>query len=755
MNLTQSILPLLLLASLPFQAAAEGNFPVRRVAGDRSTAVPAPRYVAPTATAHVNDATLGSVMAAFTIKGAQAEASTWQENFDNDTEGWTFDPTSNVTWTTRQIAAPDNAKSFSAIDPDDVKSLFVEGPYQTFKREISSATSPRFTVPDNGTLHFWIGFSLNYDDVCRLSLSISTDGFATSREIWNSKDAPGEKPWAWRKIDLPIDEYAGTEVSLRFTYGPGSGDTFGTGGYLGDFAIDGMSVTGLGNIDSIDLMTGDRLELVDISEGDIASWTWTFPGAVPESSTERNPTVYYTADGTYDISLTVTAADGTASTVTKPAFARVTGTAPTARIVPPATFRNSDNGKYLIAPLAPVTFMDGSTGFPTSRSWTFTGVDPEAGKVTTSAESDPVVGYSFLHDQTAFLEVENNHGKSIDQVDLSVEYSALATNVRKGEAATNFDMGDWGLFPGSNTRNITAFAERFSRPSRPVMIEGAYVFFTHNEAEEVIDQIANIGVHLCTSADGKPDKRLDSFWWSVFELDMPAAGSDKLVGTYFPFTEAPMVSDEFFIVVDGFPKKSETANVAFAMAPFRAEGGTAYMLKDEEWIDVSTYFPAGANHTSFLVYPVINHSVMAPLTNETGTITVGPDATTTDFEIFSYMGYKTPADIDADWCRIVSEPNGMTVDKLTIAVDAMPAGINSRRANITLTDGGSNLVLTVIQDAKAQSGIQAPAAEATASRVDVYSAGGVLLRSGVSPAEALDDLPAGLYIVGGRKIAKF
>lgn len=744
----------MLLGSLPVLAAADSATPVRQAAvAERQAVTVGVRYAAPKTIHHVNDAD-GSVTAAFSVKGAAADEAAWSDNFDNGLDGWTVDPTTYVTWTTKQIAAPGDAKSFSAIDPADVKSLFVEGPYQTFRREKSSATSPVFTVPANGMLHFWIGFSLNYDDECRLSLSVSADDFATSEEIWNSKDATGERPWAWRKVELSLEKYAGCDLRLRLTYGPGGKDTFGTGGYLGDFAIDGLSVTGVGSVDHVDLMTGQSLDLVDLSTGNVTSWSWSFPGGVPETSTEKNPSVYYTADGSYDVSLTVTDAEGKASTVTRTAFARVTGTEPKARIIPPATFRNSSNGKYLIAPLANVTFMDGSDGFPSSRSWTFTGVDPEAGAVTTSTEVNPTVGYSFLHDQTAFLEVENNHGKSIDMVDLSVEYSALATNMRSGERGTNFDMGDWGLFPGSNTQGITAFAEKFSRPSRPVMIDGAYVFFTRNDAEEVVDQIANIGVHLYTSKDGKPDKRLDSFWWSTFELDMPQAGSSQMVGTSFPFTEAPIVDDEFFIVIDGLPEKTETANVAFAMAPFRAEGNTAYMFKNGEWIEVSSYFPAGQNHTSFMVYPSVSHSVMAPLTDKEGKLTVGPDAGTSDFEIFSYMGYKLPADIDADWLRLTGEPNGMTVDQLHIAYDALPAGINSREGHITVSDGGSTLTLTVVQDSKAQSGIQGPAVSVDAP-VDVYSVQGILLRSAVSADSALDGLPAGLYIVGGRKVANF
>ncbi len=739
---------LILTAASLVTAAAVATSPVapakvKRAGNLAVETAPAVAYKAPTKALFAP----GTATVDITVKGTAAPEAAWSDNFDNGMSDWTKSPADYVTWTTKPITG---TKSFATIDPTDVQSLFVEGPYQTFRRETAWIDSRSFTVPKDGALHFWVGFSLNYDDTSRLIVSLSTDNFETSTEIWNSKDAPGEKPWAWREINVPLSQWVGQTVRLRLTYGPGSSDIFGTGGYLGDFAIDNMSVTGMGSVDHVDLTTGEPLVLAAIAEGDIAGYQWSMPGAVPATSTEANPEVYYTTDGDYDITLTATMADGQTATVTKTAFVTVTGTVPVVKIRPPATFRDASTGGYLVAPLAPVTFMDASTGFPTSHAWTFTGVDPEPNAYYTTTEASPAVSYSFLHQQAALLEASNQHGGGDDMVTLSVEYSALATNVRPGEGATNFDMGDWGLFPGSNTRKITAYAERFSKPSRPVMIDGVYVYFTRAEAEEVADQIANVGVHLYTSKDGKPDKRLDSFWWSVFELDLPAAGSTNLVGTAFPFTECPIVDDEFFIVVDGLPEKSETCNVAFAMAPFRGEGNTSMMLKDDEWIELSDYFPAGANHTSFHIYPSIHHSVMACLSHADNQQTVGGTAGNAEFEIFSYMGYQTPIEVDADWCRVVSEPNDMTVDRIVVEYDAIPAGVKERVAHLTLTDGASTLPLTLVQDATS-SGVSTAVVSQNAF-VDVYSMQGIQVRRGVARDNALQGLPAGIYIVDGRRV---
>lgn len=49
----------------------------------------------------------------------------------------------------------------------------------------------------------------------------------------------------------------------------------------------------------------DEVQFTDYSAGDIVSWSWSFPGGQPETSTEQNPTVIYNTEGTYDVTLVV------------------------------------------------------------------------------------------------------------------------------------------------------------------------------------------------------------------------------------------------------------------------------------------------------------------------------------------------------------------------------------------------------------------------------------------------------------------
>lgn len=633
----------------------------------------------------------GALVANFSCRADDSDVVMWSEGFDNGMNGWIADESEDITWSLANYASD----PFTNIDPENVNSLFVDGPYQVFKRAKSSVTSPALSIPANGNLKAYIGFSQNFDDECRLYLYVSTDDFATSEELWNSGNETGELPWRWHPIEVSLAEYAGQEVKLRFTYGSGGEDIFDTGGYMGSFYIDGLQITGVAPIEQVSVMTGETVSFINLSEGNPTSYQWIFPGGTPASSTERNPKVYYTCDGAYDVTLTVS--DGTSQdSKTITGFVRVTGTEPTAVIIPPATFRYTETRLPMIAPLVGVEYRDGSTGFPTEWQWSFTGVDAEPSVVFESREENPIVGYNFLHQQQANLTVSNAHGQSSTTADVSVEYYGTMSNFEPGDVATTFSLEERGVFPGANSMNITAYAEKFSKPSRPILLEGVYVYFTQATATSVADQIANIGVHLYSSKNGLPDQRIESWWWSLFELDLPSPGGVTLVGTAFPFTPQ-VVDDEFFIVVDGIPEKNDSLDVAFAMARFRDHGNTAYMLKDDEWVDVSTYFPAGENHTSYLIQPSICHSVITLLPAGRGSVEVGKESGLARIPMFSLMGYRTPVETDADWCRVTNIPNGLTVDTLQIEYDALPEEMDMREATVTLTDSVSTYSFTVVQ----------------------------------------------------------
>ena len=194
--------------------------------------------------------------ASFTCLTESSEVTTWSENFDKGTTGWTFDNNADVPWITKKISGTitDYNKDFALIDSTDVKSLFVEGPYQIFKRATCAATSPEFNVPSNGSFLGYVGYTLNYDDECRLLITISTDNFASCDTLWNSGNETGDKPWRWRKFNVSLNKYSGMTAKVKFVYAAGKKDMFNTGGYMGDFAIDGLKVVGRAPIDNISVL---------------------------------------------------------------------------------------------------------------------------------------------------------------------------------------------------------------------------------------------------------------------------------------------------------------------------------------------------------------------------------------------------------------------------------------------------------------------------------------------------------------------
>lgn len=70
------------------------------------------------------------------------------------------------------------------------------------------------------------------------------------------------------------------------------------------------------------VMEGQTVSFTDLSTNNPTSWSWSFPGGTPATSTEQNPTVTYPALGNYDVSLTATNSAGS-STETKTAYIAV------------------------------------------------------------------------------------------------------------------------------------------------------------------------------------------------------------------------------------------------------------------------------------------------------------------------------------------------------------------------------------------------------------------------------------------------
>lgn len=78
-------------------------------------------------------------------------------------------------------------------------------------------------------------------------------------------------------------------------------------------------VTGVYNI-----CEGNTITYTDISWNGVANtWSWSFPGGTPSSSTAQNPTIQYNSAGIYAVSLTASNTAGTGNSMTKTSYIRV------------------------------------------------------------------------------------------------------------------------------------------------------------------------------------------------------------------------------------------------------------------------------------------------------------------------------------------------------------------------------------------------------------------------------------------------
>jgi len=151
---------------------------------------------------------------------------------------------------------------------------------------------------------------------------------------------------------------------------------------------------------------GGTVAFRDASTGNPTSWSWSFPGGNPSSSTSQNPSVVYSTAGTYNVSLTVS--NGTdEDTETKTAYITVNENGD----VPPP----DPNGELTAAFVASsynitigdcINFTDRSSGSPTSWTWTFQGAET----VSSTQQNPTNICYNTPGTYNVTLYVQNEAG---------------------------------------------------------------------------------------------------------------------------------------------------------------------------------------------------------------------------------------------------------------------------------------------------------------------------------------------------------
>ncbi len=127
--------------------------------------------------------------------------------------------------------------------------------------------------------------------------------------------------------------------------------------------------------------TGGTVTFSDLSTNNPTSWTWTFAGGTPATSTTKNPVVTYSTAGTFKVILTATNSSGS-DTKTVENYIQVNEPV----LAPVADFVAAKTNVFVGEN---VQFTDLSTNQPTQWQWSFPGGNPSS-----STAQNPVVAYN-------------------------------------------------------------------------------------------------------------------------------------------------------------------------------------------------------------------------------------------------------------------------------------------------------------------------------------------------------------------------
>jgi photosystem II stability/assembly factor-like uncharacterized protein len=227
---------------------------------------------------------------------------------------------------------------------------------------------------------------------------------------------------------------------------------------------------------------GGTVNFYDNSEGDIDSWSWTFEGGNPSTSTVPNPVVAYSTPGTYDVELTVTSGSNS-DTELKTNFISVI-TTPSQPNTPAGPSSVCGEGSYPYSTQA-VQYADsyfwtvnptsagtmtgnGTVGtFMASNTWegTYTikvraenecGNGPWSPDFTGTLWHNPVT-YSFIGDG-AYCEGEPGFEIILDGSETGVSYELYKDNVSTGTiVAGTGDSLNFGLFTETGLYRAVGF----------------------------------------------------------------------------------------------------------------------------------------------------------------------------------------------------------------------------------------------------------------------------------------------------------
>ncbi|MFN8154182.1 MAG: T9SS type A sorting domain-containing protein [Bacteroidia bacterium] len=208
-----------------------------------------------------------------------------------------------TTWTTITTMPPGRISDIACSNTDANKAWIT---YSGFTN-----TNKIFQTNDQGLT--WINLSASIPNIpvnCVHYMDNSNDELYIGTDVGVFYKDATLNIWQPFSTGLPnvivtqIEYFAPTQKLRASSYGRGiwESDLYQPGSYPPSTAFGSdLNIT----------CPGAAIQFSDYSAGQPTSWSWSFPGGSPSSSTLQNPLVYYNTPGIYPVTLTSTNANGT------------------------------------------------------------------------------------------------------------------------------------------------------------------------------------------------------------------------------------------------------------------------------------------------------------------------------------------------------------------------------------------------------------------------------------------------------------
>ena len=291
------------------------------------------------------------------------------------------------------------------------------------------------------------------------------------------------------------------------------------------------------------IMAGSSVQFTSTSTN-ATSYSWSFEGGNPSTSTQANPSVQYPNPGTFAVTLTASNASGSDTQVKS---GLITVTAPAMQ----AAFSLSAN---MVTEGETVAFSDQSTGNPSSWYWTF-----EGGTPASSTAQNPSVKYANAGKYDVSLKVSNAYGNHETIMQDAITVLTPAPIALFSASATQISAGDLVSFTNKSS-NATQYAWTFEggNPS------------TSNAANPTVTYAAagTFSVTLKASNESGSDTYTKTALISVKSLqvvaEFSASATQVVAGETVNFSDMSLngVTTREWVFEGGSPATSNQANPA-------------------------------------------------------------------------------------------------------------------------------------------------------------------------------------------------